>query len=109
MADVPEKHDSDDGGLLGRLGRGLRKGVEKGKQLGRIGLAKAELGGLQDERRDTLAEIGEVLMGRLEGGGIVTFQDDDPELSPLFANLKEQDAAIAEVQRRLDDLRDQGE
>lgn len=106
MAKKPD--DEDGGGLLGRLGRGLRRGVEKGKQLGKLGLLKAELSNVHSDRRDTLAEIGEVLVRRLGEVGTATIENDDPELAPLFEELAQHDKIIKTMERKIERLQKEG-
>ena len=96
------------GGLFDRLGRTLRDGVDKGRQLGRLGLLKAELHTANSAVRETQAEFGAAVVLRLrdaededEDAGIV-LSTDDKDLAPILKQLATREKLVANLELKIE-------
>ena len=99
----------ESGSFWNRLGRGLRGGLEKGKQLGRLGLLKIDAQKARGERIAKYEEIGRLAVKRLRDADAKTLEASDPALVHLLEDLAEIEMRIADLGGQMDRARQSGE
>ena len=111
MSDQDEKENKTEKaqpgkGFWGGIGRMVRGGVEKSKQLGRLGLLKIDLQKAHGERDEAYKHIGRLTVNRLHEPDPAPLEASDTALSHLLGDLARIEVGIADLERQISLIRD---
>ena len=82
-----------------KLGRGLRKGIEKGKNLGKRGMLRLEMDRAKQEVDECYAEIGKYVVEKIrESWSTLDFNDSG--LTELLDQLKEVENRVKDIDEK---------